>query len=143
MALENAKKFLEKLLNDEALRVRAAEKEPDEVVAFAKELGFDVTAKELEEAVRALRQAAGEEPKELSPDEMDKAAGGTFWNGEDAPDGHEMGCALTYHGYNWSKEHNTWCNQSFYCTGNHLNENGVYHSLQCHSYYYNYFFGDE
>ena len=44
MAFENAKKFLEQVLKDEGLRARTVEKEPVEVVAIAKELGFDVTA---------------------------------------------------------------------------------------------------
>jgi predicted ribosomally synthesized peptide with nif11-like leader len=47
MAFENAKKFLEQAMKDKALRARTAEKEPVEIVAIAKELGFDVTAEEL------------------------------------------------------------------------------------------------
>ena len=80
-----------------------------------------MTVEELEEAMKALRQAAMQEPEELSLGEMDKAADGTFWGSEDAPDGHEMGCALTWHGYSWSKEKNIWCNKLFYCKGNHYN----------------------
>ena len=143
MALENAKKFLKQMITDETLRKRLEGKTSAEASAIAGELGFDVNAEELVEALKALRNEAAEDPNELSPDEMDKAAGGTFWGGEDAPDGHEMGCALTYHGYDWSKEHNTWCQSSFYCTGNHLNKNGVYHREDCYSYYNGYFFGDE
>ena len=119
MALENAKKFLEQVLKDEALRARMAEKEPADAVAIAKELGFDVTAEELEQAVKAMRKAAGEATKELSLDEMGKAAGGIFWTGEDAPDGHEMGCAISWHHYMYQKENNIWCNLSYYCNGKH------------------------
>ena len=115
MALENAKKFLEQVLKDGALRARMAEKDPAEAAAIAKELGLDVTAEELEQAVKAMRRAGGEATKELSPDEMDKAAGGSFWTGEDAPDGHEMGCIAFYHQYNYQKENNIWCNKSYYC----------------------------
>lgn len=143
MALENAKEFLKRVMSDKALCARVGEKEPTEVVEIAKELGFDVTVEELEGAVKALRQAAMQELKELNFDEMDKAVGGTFWGGEDAPDGHEMGCAITWHHYNWQKEHNIWCNQSFYCKGNHLNENGVYHSENCRGYYNNWLFEQE
>ena len=78
-------------MNDEALRGRVMEEGAAEVVEIAKELGFDMTVEELEEAMKALRQAAMQETKELSLEEMDQAAGGTFWGGEDAPDGHEMG----------------------------------------------------
>ena len=118
MALENARKFLEQVMKDKALRARTAEKEPAEVVAIAKELGLEATAEELEQAVKAMRQEA-EEPKELTLDEMDKAAGGVWWTGEDAPDGHEMGCAISWHHYTYQKENNIWCNMSYYCDGKH------------------------
>ena len=118
MALENAKIFLEQVLKDEALRARIAEKEPTEVAAIAGELGLDVTAEELEQAVKAMRREAGEQ-KELSLDEMDKAAGGVWWTGEDAPDGHEMGCAISWHHYRYQKDNNIWCNRSYYCNGEH------------------------
>ena len=118
MALENARKFLEQVMKDKALRARTAEKEPAEVVAIARELGLEATAEELEQAVKAMRQEA-EEPKKLTLDEMDKAAGGVWWTGEDAPDGHEMGCAITWHHYMYQKENNIWCNMSYYCDGKH------------------------
>ena len=118
MALENARAFLEQVMKDKALRARTAEKEPAEVVAIARELGLEATAEELEQAVKAMRQEAGE-PKELTPDELDKAAGGTWWTGEDAPDGHEMGCAISWHHYMYQKENNIWCNLAYYCNGEH------------------------
>ncbi len=122
MALENARKFLEQVMKDKALRACTAEKEPAEVVAIAKELGFDVTAEELEEAVKAMRKAAGEATKELSIDELGKVAGGIFWTGEDAPDGHEMGCFMTYHHHQWSVDNNIWCKSTFYCTGSYTSD---------------------
>ncbi len=33
----------------------------------------------------------------MDDDELDAVAGGAFWQGELAPDGHEYGCFLTYH----------------------------------------------
>ena len=122
MAFENAKKFLEQAMKDKALRARTAEKEPAEVVAIAKELGFDVTAEELEEAVKAMRKAAGEATKELSIDELGKVAGGIFWTGEDAPDGYEMGCFMTYHHRQWCADNNIWCKSTFYCTGSYTSD---------------------
>ena len=118
MALENARKFLEQVMKDKALRARTAEKEPAEVVAIARELGLEATAEELEQAVKAMRQEA-EEPKELTLDEMDKAAGGVWWTGEDAPDGHEMGCAISWHHYMYQKENNIWCNKTYYCNNHY------------------------
>ena len=67
----------------------------------------------------ALLASLSREPKELTPDELDKAAGGTWWTGEDAPDGHEMGCAISWHHYTYQKENNIWCNMSYYCDGKH------------------------
>ena len=122
MALENARKFLEQVMKDKALRACTAEKEPAEVVAIAKELGFDVTAEELEEAVKAMRKTAGEAAKELSIDELGKVAGGIFGTGEDAPDGHEMGCFMTYHHHQWSVDNNIWCKSTFYCTGSYTSD---------------------
>ena len=120
--IENTKQFLEQVLKDKALRACTAEKEPAEVVAIAKELGFDVTAEELEEAVKAMRKAAGEAAKELSINELGKVAGGIFWTGEDAPDGHEMGCFMTYHHHQWSVDNNIWCKSTFYCTGSYTSD---------------------
>ena len=121
MALENAKKFLEQAMKDEALRARVSEKEPEEVAAIAGELGFEVTAAELTQAELALRRASakGEENMELSVNDLDQVAGGDFWAGDDAPDGHEMGCAISWHHYTYQKENNIWCNMSYYCDGKH------------------------
>ncbi len=117
MAVENAKKLLERIMKDAALRARAAEKGPAEVAALAKELGYDVTAEELARAEQDLRapSGSGETPVELDVDDLDKAAGGSFFLGEDAPDGHEMGCIAIYHHYNYQKENNIWCNRAYYC----------------------------
>ena len=110
------------MMKDKALRARTAEKEPVEVVAIARELGFDVTAEELVQAEQALKNAAGnaEKPVELNVNDMDKVVGGSCFLGEDAPDGHEMGCIAFYHHYNYQKENNIWCNKSYYC--NHYYE---------------------
>lgn len=35
--------------------------------------------------------------KELNNEELDKVAGGVFWCGPDAPDGHEVTCIATYY----------------------------------------------
>ena len=119
MNKENAKIFLEQVMKDEALRARIADKEPADVVEIAKELGFDVTADDLAQAERALRNASGtaEAPVELAPGEMDMVVGGSAFLGEDAPDGHEMGCIAFYHHYNYQLENNIWCKRSYYCKG--------------------------
>ena len=61
MSMENAKEFLKKIAEDEALKERLAGKEPEEVLAAAKELGMECTREELEEVAKSM---------ELNPDEM-------------------------------------------------------------------------
>ena len=114
MSIEEAKRFLEQVKADEQLQKRMSGLNPDEVEEFAKELGFDVTGEDLEKALRQLRQTE-EQPKELSPDELDNVAGGNLWEGEDAPDGHEMGCFVTYHHYAYQKDNNIWCKHEYFC----------------------------
>ena len=99
---------------DEQLQKRVSELKPDEVEGFAKELGFDVTGEDLEKALRQLRQT-DEHPRELNPEELDNVSGGDFWAGEDAPDGHEMGCFVSYHHYAYQKDNNIWCKHEYYC----------------------------
>ena len=69
MSMENAKEFLKKIAEDEALKERLAGKEPEEVLAAAKELGMECTREELEEVAKSM---------ELDPDEMSSASGGNF-----------------------------------------------------------------
>ena len=116
MALENAKKFLEQAMKDEALRARVSEKEPAEVAAIAGELGYEVTAAELTQAELALRLAPANREKsvELNVNDLAQVAGGMFWDGDDAPDGHEMGCFITYHHWLTCEENKWWCKHFYY-----------------------------
>ena len=67
MALDNAKKFITLILENETLRDRRANRGEEEVMAIAKETGLDFTAEELKEAASA---------SELTPGEMEFVAGG-------------------------------------------------------------------
>lgn len=67
MALENAKRFLSMVQEDEALLDRMANLGRDEVQAAAKEMGLEFTAEELKEAADTF---------ELTPEEMASVAGG-------------------------------------------------------------------
>ena len=75
-----------------------------------------VTAAELTQAELALRRASakGEENMELSVNDLDQVAGGDFWTGDDAPDGHEMGCFITYHQWWTCEENKWWCHNYYY-----------------------------
>ena len=68
MSKESAKAFVQAILDDEELRQRTAEIKPEEVISFAKEMGYDFTVEELKEAANEVR--------ELSPDELGNVAGG-------------------------------------------------------------------
>ena len=116
MALENAKEFLKKAMTDETLRQKIVSLQPDEVVFVAAGSGYEFTAEELEQAENELRQlsAAGGEPVELDTDDLDKIAGGEYWEGDDAPDGHEMGCYIFYHGYDYSVNNRIQCTNQYY-----------------------------
>ncbi len=74
-----------------------------------------MTAEELSQAENELRHAAySEAVVELGSDELDKVAGGAMWHGEDAPDGHEMGCFFAYHTRAYSEETGNWCKYLHY-----------------------------
>lgn len=114
MAYEDAKNYLEKAIKDEELRTRLEGKEPDEAAVMAKELGFDVSAEEIVQAERDLRISSTEVNIELSPEDLDKAAGGYWWAADDSPiDGHELFCIFTWHDSSWSKEHDDWCTKNY------------------------------
>jgi predicted ribosomally synthesized peptide with nif11-like leader len=68
MSQQNAGKFINLLLSDKALQERTAGMKPEEVLACAREQGLECTLEEL--------KAATLKSRELTPDEMDQAAGG-------------------------------------------------------------------
>ena len=70
MSKEAASKFVQAILDDEELREKTANMKPEEAAAFAKEMGYDFTAEELAEEVN--------EDKELDPEELKNAVGGTL-----------------------------------------------------------------
>ena len=67
MAIENAKQFVEKITTDAALAERVNGLTLQEDLALAKELGLEFTEAELKSALNN---------RELSPEELDEAAGG-------------------------------------------------------------------
>ena len=68
MSKESAAAFVQAVMEDEELRERAENLKPEEAVPLGKEMGYDFTLEELTEAAN--------EDSELSPDELDNAAGG-------------------------------------------------------------------
>ena len=130
MAIEKVKELLKTVRNDpkaqEALRQLDKSADVEGIIRYfaeaAKRLGFDLTEeeiregfKEVEEQRRKRTAAVTDEIENLPDNEVESAAGGMLWNGEDAPDGHEMGCMLTYHGRDWQIMNHVWCEKSYYC----------------------------
>ena len=68
MSKTAAAAFVKLVMNDEELRQRTGALKPEEIVPFAKEMGFDFTLDELKEVKK--------EDIELSPDELEAVAGG-------------------------------------------------------------------
>ena len=88
MANNTAAEFLNKVLSDEALRARLADKDPSQAAAVAAELGYAVTAEELLAAKKQLCTQSSTEVVELDLEDMDRAAGGSR-------DWATQGCAST------------------------------------------------
>ena len=114
MANNKAAEFLNKVLSDEELKAQLADKSSAQAAEVAAELGYNVTAEEIAAAEKELRKQNSPEVVELDLDDMDKAAGGKMWLAENASDGHEMGCILFYHDYQYSMQHNEWCKSEYF-----------------------------
>ena len=105
MSVENLNKFQKDLEEKEKLRKKfdeemasegvTSEKDYKSVVKIAQKLGYDITEEDFETAKSA--NVENMEKGELSDDELDKVAGGAWWQGPDAPDGHEVGCVMFYY----------------------------------------------
>ena len=80
MSLENAKKFAQKVMEDNELRERTAKLNPEELLPIAKEMGCDFTEEEL--------TAVMNETQELTADQLEAAAGGYYINSH--PDNVDM-----------------------------------------------------
>ena len=105
MSVENAKKFQKDLGENEELRKKfneemnqegvSAEKDYKTIVKIAQNLGYDITEEDFVTSKSANIEGITKE--ELSEEELDKVAGGAFFCGPDAPDGHEVGCFIAWY----------------------------------------------
>lgn len=114
MSMQEARRLLDDLAANEGLLATFQEMEGDAVEARAHGLGYDVALDDIVQAVADRRATTSDEPVELDESELDSVVGG--W--EDAPDGHEMGCFLFWHGKSWQRENEVWCKRDFYCYTN-------------------------
>ena len=120
MSKETAKKLMAELETNEELKAKVnGITDPEQLLKIAVDAGYDVTAEELIEAEKERRaEQAKNTDEKLSLDDLEGAAGGRRWGGDDASDGHEMGCDICYHHKSWSVENDEWCTKSYYvCKG--------------------------
>ncbi len=95
MSMKNYKQLMEDAATNEELAKKLAEadrqvrKTGDKTVYIkaAAELGYEVTDKDF----------PGDDLVKLDEGELDDAAGGILWFGDDAEDGHEIGCIAPYY----------------------------------------------
>ena len=136
MSIDKVKKLIEAIKTDpkarEQLRGVSEPRSEEEMIRLCAELapklGFVVTEDEIRAGVEAIKQErmkkTAADIQALSDEETETVAGGKedlFWTGEDAPDGHEMGCFATYHNWRWSRDHDYWCTYDYYCYQHHHN----------------------
>ncbi|MBO6228987.1 MAG: Nif11-like leader peptide family natural product precursor [Ruminiclostridium sp.] len=122
MSKEIAKKLIAELQTNTELKAKIAGiEDKDELVKIAVQNGYDVTVEEMLEAEREFKEQIAQKTDaqsvELSADELESAAGGAHWQGEDAPDGKELGCEICNYKYDEMKEKNYWCKNDWYCNG--------------------------
>lgn len=86
---------------------------------IASKLGFDVSEADIRAGVAALAQERKDrtaaDVEKLPDSDVEQAAGGMLWDDEDAPDGHEYNCALTYHSNEWQIQNGYKCNTHYLC----------------------------
>ena len=75
-------------LREKLLTADSAEK----VAELLKADGQEVEPDDVEKLWAEVTKKRQKDDRKLSVDELDAVSGGAFWFGEDAPDGHEIGC---------------------------------------------------
>ena len=120
MSKETAKKLIAEMQTNDELKAKTAGiTDKDALVKMAVEAGYDVTLEELTEAEHEYRAEQAAKTDELTADELEAAAGGKLWQGEENPDGKEYGCEACNLNYNDQKENGDWCEKSYYCASSH------------------------
>ena len=114
MSKEIAKKLIAELQTNENLKMHVQNfTDKNELVKKLNSEGYDVTLDELIEADIEYRKQLSEKTdstsEELSDDELASVSGGEIWMCDEGKDGHELFCLSSYHGWDYSREHNDWC----------------------------------
>jgi len=117
MSKEIAKKLIAELQTNENLKMHVQNfTDKNELVKKLNSEGYDVTLDELIEADNEYRKQLSEKTdstsEELSDDELASVSGGEIWMCDEGKDGHELFCLSSYHGWDYSREHNDWCTKN-------------------------------
>ena len=105
MSKENAKDFVQAILNDEELRQRTEKMKPEDAVPLGKEMGYDFTLEEFTDVMN--------EDRELSPDELENVAGGDRkLQSQMSKDTHDRG-----YQNNYNRRHERDYNKAHFCHG--------------------------
>ena len=116
MSKETAKKLIAEMQTNEELKANIAGiTDPAEMVKTAVQNGYDVTVEEMIEAEREYRAEPAKKADELSADELEGAAGGTWWFNDKNKDGKEFACGYCELDYDYQKKHNEWCKDNYWC----------------------------
>ena len=75
-------------LREQLLGAKSAE----EAAELLKANGKEVEPDDVEKLWAEVTKYRQKDERKLSVDELDAVSGGVFWLGDDAPDGHEIGC---------------------------------------------------
>lgn len=114
MSKEQAVKFLNLLESDSETQEKIREKGPEEALAYAKSLHFDVTAEDLEEAAGEIRRERMHKtmPGQIQETELAFVTGGKH---EEGPGGHDLGCNFYFYDYDFQMKYMIFCNHEHLC----------------------------
>ena len=122
MSKETAKKLIAEMQTNEELKAKIVGiTDPAEMAKKAVEAGYDVTLAELVEAEKEYRAETAKKSDELSADELEGAAGGGFWHGENNKDGKEFGCNICNLDEEYQRTNREFCQHDHYCEQTNVN----------------------
>ena len=122
MSKETAKKLIAELQTNEELRAKIAGiTDQSEMVKKAVEAGNDVTLEEMLAAEKEFRAELASKTDELPADELEGAAGGGFWHGENNKDGKEYGCNICNLDEEYQRKNREFCQHDHYCEQTNVN----------------------
>ena len=125
MSKENAKKLIAELRTNEELKKKIEGiTDPAELVKKAVEAGYDITLAEMLEAEKEVKAETAAKNDELTADELESAAGGSFFSFESdiAKDGHDLSCYMSYHDRDYQWDNKEFCTRHSFCIRSYIQD---------------------